>query len=397
MQEPSLFRTERRLISIFVIWAFVFLLLFEAVFIWTRLILEERFQKEEFTSQVQWITEWRGPNANHQRPGAPRIGINSVTINNSGNIVDIRGNIEHDEFSELLDDRTIDTFINNTVITHNGTLFLKKKQKIQGEEFVIIFFKKSGYPVEDILRDIVRFLIIDILLLFPFYTIGRYYVSRTLKPVAQNIDTMSHFIHDAGHELKTPLAIISGNLQILRESKKIDNELIDESISTIYSMGDSIDWLIELASLKAPTNTSTLSIRENIEETLWLYSENIAKKNLTIILDIPASLEVTIEKKHFQILISNLISNAIRYNKDEGNIRITAKWRKLTITDTGIGMTEVESKKVFERFYRVDRSGRIPGTGIGLTIVERIAKLYGWSIEIQSKKWVGTSFVIDMK
>jgi signal transduction histidine kinase len=54
-------------------------------------------------------------------------------------------------------------------------------------------------------------------------------------------------------------------------------------------------------------------------------SENITKKNLTITLDIPASLEVTIEKKHFQILISNLISNAIRYNKDSGKITITAK------------------------------------------------------------------------
>jgi signal transduction histidine kinase len=95
--------------------------------------------------------------------------------------------------------------------------------------------------MEDILRDIVRFIIIDIFLLFPFYFIGRYAVGRTLEPVAENIDTMSHFIHDAGHELKTPLAIVSGNLQILRDSKKPDLEIIEESISTIYSMGDSID------------------------------------------------------------------------------------------------------------------------------------------------------------
>ena len=86
-----------------------------------------------------------------------------------------------------------------------------------------------------------RFIIIDIFLLFPFYFIGRYAVGRTLEPVAENIDTMSHFIHDAGHELKTPLAIVSGNLQILRDSKKPDLEIIEESISTIYSMGDSID------------------------------------------------------------------------------------------------------------------------------------------------------------
>ena len=121
-----------------------------------------------------------------------------------------------------------------------------------------IFFKKSGYPIDDILRDAVRFLLINISLIIPFYFIGRYFVRRTLVPVAENIDTMSHFIHDAGHELKTPLAIISGNLQILRDSKKNDTEIIEESISTIYSMSDSLDGLVGLANLKAPTTTARL-------------------------------------------------------------------------------------------------------------------------------------------
>ncbi len=397
MHYSSLDSTEKKLTRIFVIGALLFLLVFEAFFIGARLFLENRFQKEEFMTQIHGIIRWKNIPENEKRPGAPRIGINSVIIDNSGEIIDIRGNIEQEEFTNFLDRDTRDSFATDIIITYNWTLFFKKRQKIGDQDFFVLFFKKSGYPLDDIIRDIIRFIAIDIFLLIPFYLLWVYFVRRTLEPIAENIDTMSHFIHDAGHELKTPLAIISGNLQILRDSKKPDLEIIEESISTIYSMGDSIDWLIELASLKAPTNTSTLSIRENIEETLWVQSENITKKNLTITLDIPASLEVTIEKKHFQILLSNLISNAIRYNKDSGNITITAKWKKLTITDTGIGMTEEESKKIFERFYRVDRSGRIPGTGIGLTIVERIAKLYGWTIEVESEKWVGTSFVIGMK
>lgn len=396
-KDSSLLQTERRLISIFVIWAFTFLLLFEAFFIGTRLILEERYQKEEFVSQIKWIIEGRWPIEKNKRSSPPRIGINSVILDEAGKIIEVRGNIDTDEFTEFIDAGTLTSMPTDSIVTYDGTLLLKKKQLIEGREYSVIFFKKSGYPMDDILRDIMRFLVIDILLLLPFYFIGRYYVGRTLEPVAENIDTMSHFIHDAGHELKTPLAIVSGNLQILRDSKKIDAEIIEESITTIHSMWDSIDWLVELANLKAPTATATLSIRENIEESLWIHSESIAKKNLTTTLNIPESLQVTIEKKHFQILISNLISNAIRYNKDGGNITITAKWRKLTITDTGIGMTEAESKKIFERFYRVDRSGRIPGTGIGLTIVERIIRLYGWTIEVKSEQWVGTSFVISMK
>lgn len=396
-KDTSLLQTERRLISIFVIWAFTFLLLFEAFFIGTRLILEERYQKEEFVSQIKWIVEWRWPAEKNRRVWPPHIGINSVILDGSGSILEIRGNITNEEFAEFIDMSMLTSIPADTIITYNGIILLKKKQFIGIQEYSVIFFKKSWYPIEDILRDIVRFIVIDIFLLFPFYFIGRYYVRRTLEPVAENIDTMSHFIHDAGHELKTPLAIVSGNLQILRDSKVPDKDIIEESIATIHSMWESIDWLAELANLKAPTTSTTLQLRENIEETLALHHEQIEKKNITIALDIPTSAQVSIEKKHFQILFSNLITNAIRYNKDDGSITIKMKWKKLTITDTGIGMTEAESKRIFERFYRADRTGKTPGTGIGLTIVERIVRLYGWTIEVTSEKWVGTSFVIDMK
>jgi signal transduction histidine kinase len=164
-----------------------------------------------------------------------------VILDGSGSILEIRGNITNEEFVEFIDMGMLNSIPSDTIITYDGTILLKKKQFIGSQEYSVIFFKKSGYPIDDILRDIVRFIIIDIFLLFPFYFIGRYAVGRTLEPVAENIDTMSHFIHDAGHELKTPLAIVSGNLQILRDSKKPDLEIIEESISTIYSMGDSID------------------------------------------------------------------------------------------------------------------------------------------------------------
>ncbi|MFZ2256157.1 MAG: HAMP domain-containing sensor histidine kinase [Patescibacteria group bacterium] len=309
-----------------------------------------------------------------------------MILDASGSIIEIRGNIDNEEFLEFIDDNTLTSLPADTIITYDGTLLLKKKQQIEDREYSVIFFKKSGYPMEDIFRDIVRFLFIDIFLLLPFYFIGRYYVGRTLEPVAENIDTMSHFIHDAGHELKTPLAIVSGNLQILRDSKRIDPEIIEESITTIHSMADSLDGLVELANLKAPTQTSTLSLKENIEEIIAIQHDNLEKKNITVSIEVPELSQVSIEKKHFQILLSNLMTNAIRYNKQDGKIDIILKGKKLTITDTGIGMTEAESKRIFERFYRADRSGKIPGTGIGLTIVERIVRLYGWSIVVKSEK-----------
>jgi len=174
-----------------------------------------------------------------------------VILDETGQILDVRGNIDTKELTEFIDTITLTSLPTDDIITLNGILLLKKKQLIENKEYSVIFFKNSGYPLDDILRDILRLLIIDVMLIIPFYFIGRYYVGRTLEPVAENIDTMSHFIHDAGHELKTPLAIVSGNLQILRDSKTPDKDIIEESITTIHSMADSLDGLVELANLKA--------------------------------------------------------------------------------------------------------------------------------------------------
>ena len=130
------------------------------------------------------------------------------------------------------------------------------------------------------------------------------------------MDVMSHFIHDAGHELKTPLAIISGNLQILRDMKGKDAELIDTSISTIYSMSSSLDGLVELSNLKLPEKRESINLLLSIEEIMKIYQSDLSKKNISVTLAIPSEVKLKIESKHFSILLSNLLKNAITYNKE---------------------------------------------------------------------------------
>lgn len=111
-------------------------------------------------------------------------------------------------------------------------------------------------------EDIIIFLMVDILVLVPLWFAGRYFVGRTLTPVEENMITMDHFVHDAGHELKTPLAIVSGNLQILREGKNKDIDLLEKSILTLHSMSESIDSLTDLSSLKLPTTIKNTSLKK---------------------------------------------------------------------------------------------------------------------------------------
>lgn len=200
-------------------------------------------------------------------------------------------------------------------VSYSG-YYLQKVTHPRNEALQTIFIKNGGYDIDDILRDILRFLALDIMILFPFWFLGRYFVREILQPVEANMDAMAHFIHDAGHELKTPLAIISGNLQILRDMKGKDSELIETSIATIYSMSGSLDGLVELSNLKLPKKREEINIKNSIEEIAKIYQQQLDKKNIALTLLIPEKAKVSMEGKHFSILISNILKNAIIYNKE---------------------------------------------------------------------------------
>ncbi len=400
MSHPSLQSTERRLVTLFVGWAFIFLLMFEGFFLGSRYIFEEQISVNDFKEQIERI-ETR-PKDGHEwgerRPGGPKIGINLVQINGSGEIMseEFWMRWERVEINTLSDPDFLINLATGSITRDDGMIFYKRSHPSDPLIFQV-FIRKSGYPIDDIIRDIFRFMMMNIFILLPFWFLGRHFVREILKPIGMNMDVMSQFIHDAGHELKTPLAIISGNLQILRDMKGKDPELIDTSISTIYSMSDSIDGLVELSNLKLPKKRENINLLSHIEEIIKIYQSDLDKKNITTTLKIPNALNIQMESKHFSILFSNLLKNAITYNNEWGTIEIEYKGKLLLVQDSGIGMKREDMEKIFERFFRVDRSGIYTGSGIGLALVDRIIKLYGWIISVESKIWEGTLFSIKIK
>jgi signal transduction histidine kinase len=101
-----------------------------------------------------------------------------------------------------------------------------------------------------------------------------------------------------------------------------------------------------------------------VEDIIKIYQTDIDKKKITVTLEIPKGTKLKIGSKHFAILWSNLLKNAITYNKEEGTVEINYARKTLSISDSGIGMNETDTKKIFNRFYRVDRTGQTPGSGI---------------------------------
>ncbi len=135
---------------------------------------------------------------------------------------------------------------------HVGDMWVQKRVHPTHSGEYLLFVNPVGYSLGDMSRDILRFLMLDLLLILPLWWIGRIFVSRALLPVEQSIAAMRHFVQDAGHELQTPLSIISGNLQILRDFDDRDPLVIESSLETVRSMSQSIHSLLELSSLQSP-------------------------------------------------------------------------------------------------------------------------------------------------
>ena len=371
--------SERKLVASFVIGALIFLMVFEGVFLVTRYFIEIQTHEENFIKETDSLV-------NHTTLLSTQsisfvIGIEAIQTNSSGQILSSQiKNLTIENISDILDEDTledIDESLNHMAYADDYIV-----RRIAQNNVTTFFFTRPRINLHTMQRDAIRFLLLDMLLILPLWFLMRFHIRRTLLPVRENIDTMTHFVHDAGHELKTPLAIISGNLQILRDSPKMDYELVESSLDTIDAMNESISGLLELADLKIPEKNKKTNIVPIVESEIFR-AKNI--KNVTIENNLTKDFYVSASEKHLSILIRNLLENAIKYNKENGRVMISSEKNIFTIRDTGIGMAKDDIDRIFDRFYRINQNSSITGSGIGMTLVDKILKLYDWDIKIQSQ------------
>lgn len=371
--------SERKLVASFVIGALIFLMVFEGVFLVTRYFIEIQTHEENFIKETDSIV-------NHTTLLSTQsisfvIGIEAIQTNSSGQILSSQiKNLTIENISDILDEDTledIDESLNHMAYADDYIV-----RRVQQNNVTTFFFTRPRINLHTMQRDAIRFLLLDMLLILPLWFLMRFHIRRTLLPVRENIDTMTHFVHDAGHELKTPIAIISGNLQILRDSSKMDYELVESSLDTIDAMNESISGLLELADLKIPEKNKKTNILPIVESEIFR-AKNI--KNVTIENNLTKDFYVSASEKHLSILIRNLLENAIKYNKENGRVMISSEKNIFIIRDTGIGMAKDDIDRIFDRFYRINQNSSITGSGIGMTLVDKILKLYDWDIKIQSK------------
>jgi two-component system OmpR family sensor kinase len=287
-----------------------------------------------------------------------------------------------------------DVKLDEVIYLKDGYIHLIKEPESYylGSKYVIVEIEDDNIWFANIkYKMLFWFLFSFILLLFVGYFIAKLF----LKPMRDSIQMLDRFIKDTTHELNTPIAAILSNIQMINKdnideklAKKINRiEIGAKTISNIYE-----DLTFVSLNNQIISNNEKLYFSQILNQRVDFFKSIASSKKIEFILDIKDDIFIVCDVKKLSKLIDNILSNAIKYNKFQGFIKVTLKDKILIIEDSGKGMSKDNLSNLFTRYKRFDKS--VGGFGIGLNIVSLIAKEYDFKVDVISKIDVGTRIKI---
>lgn len=259
------------------------------------------------------------------------------------------------------------------------------------------------------------------LILLGLYAIRRFELNRTrlrnelrlkefeVKQKSELEEIKSRFFANLSHEFRTPLMLIKGPLENLKNKFASNN---DENIELIERnsnrLGNLIDQLLELSQLEkaaVPLKAGKENITVILKGLISSFESLAIQKNISLSFNNNLKRELLwIDKDKFEKIINNLLSNAFKFTPDNGKVNITLNDKsesniaELLISDTGISIPNDKIEKIFDRFYQVEETSKRThgGSGIGLALVKEFVDLHKWNISIKSDIGKGTEFKIEI-
>ena len=214
------------------------------------------------------------------------------------------------------------------------------------------------------------------------------------------------FVANVSHELRTPLSILRGYIETLLDNPKTPHEELLRILRVMERHSNRLELLVEdlltLAQLESGNpdlQLGMVDLSEFLREMIRDWEEKLRTKRLSIVVDIPLNLcPIRADRTRLQEALYNLLDNAVKYSRDQSEIRVSARQCdseiELSVSDEGIGIAKEDLPRIFERFYRADKarsSDKVRGTGLGLAIVKHIAQLHGGRVEAESEVEKGTT------
>jgi two-component system, OmpR family, sensor histidine kinase CiaH len=405
--------TKRKIISISI--AIVFLCLLIFAFITQTLYSSRVFsnidkqlmdQRNMFMSMPSWVVEDSNRPFVNERffrnppPMRPNL---IVAVFEEDTIKGISPNLYFDEEEMSVILTTEDDVIKN--VQYKEYNF--RRISFNKDKYTIMLLANVDVEMDSVnkLRNTIIMSLIALILVA--FILSAFLASRVIKPVKEAYDKQVYFVQDSSHEMRTPLAVIKGKLEILANSW---GETIDDNFENISKV------MSEVRGLEKLNNDLLLLTKEDID-----VQANTAKVKLSKFIEDISSFYVDLaemQDKDFQVvkpdsdvtllwdydkmkrIVVILLENAFKYTHTKGKIIISFeeanKHIKISVSDTGIGIKEEEQVRIFDRFFRSSdvRAQNISGSGIGLSLLRSISKALGITIKFTSVYGEGTEFNI---
>lgn len=233
-------------------------------------------------------------------------------------------------------------------------------------------------------------------------------VRMTKQMQVQGKQIRFQFLSVLSHELKAPLNAIEGYLKMMQEKQlgdKIDDyeQVIDRSLKRIKSMRNLILDLLDMTRLESGQKEKDLKVvnlSDVAHNSMDTAKPMAIQKDVKIKLHAPATVEFVADNGEMEIIFNNLVSNAVKYNRDGGIVDITINKTsdriEIVVADTGIGMTQEEISRLFHEFVRIknEKTREITGTGLGLSILKKLVETYEGSVSVESTPDIGSKFKV---
>jgi heavy metal sensor kinase len=228
--------------------------------------------------------------------------------------------------------------------------------------------------------------------------------NNMLERIQSLIKEMKEVTDNIAHDLRSPITRIRGLAEVtLLSEKNIEayQAMAESTVEECDRLLRMINVMLEISETEAGVSTlnrSVVDISELIEESCDLYQPLAEDRGIRIEVNVPVQLHLFADKGKLQRVLSNLLDNAIKYTPQGGKITVSSQGvdKKVIISmhDTGIGISQEETSRIFERFYRVDKSRSVPGAGLGLSLVQAIVRSHAGEIKVSSIPGSGSTFSV---
>ncbi len=233
-------------------------------------------------------------------------------------------------------------------------------------------------------------------------------VSREARRLAEEQRQVRfNFISVLSHELKAPLNAIEGYLKILQGDEPPERkQMVDRSLIRLDGMRKLIFDLLDLTRIESGQKArqfEKVDVLAAARRTIELFAAEAGERKISITLRAAQPVEMVADPNEIEIVLNNLVSNAVKYNRDNGTVTIALErvddLVKIQVADTGIGMTPEETAKLFTEFVRIKNEDtyKILGSGLGLSTVRKLAQLYNGEAKVKSEKGSGSIFTVTLR